>query len=394
MSTSALPGTFGSGISYWQRAFKLVVTPRTGPQLTITNSAWQDESIKMSFDVEWGVHGARPAYVFADITLWNLNPATTQALLGGTGSNTGQQNLVTEPSGNPGIFNSVIQQGDRVELSAGYVAGNPQMGLIFQGYVFNPTWTKVDVVNYSVELRCILGLFEDSQNTVSLAIAAGATQLQIVQQMAAAAHTPLPIEQIDPGLDKKLPRGVTMFGRPGEIIAKIAADNSMFSWLSPHGLNIRRLDGTQGQPASPPATGIGTVEAALGTPLPTAPAFPGTTADYTYSPPPPTGQASFAQTPGGLSQTIIGIPQQTEMGVAFTVLLDPRVKVGDVVKLDYTAIRQILLNPPAPNQKIPLTRLDADGVYTVFHIRHEGDTRGLPWYTHLDCLTANWTFNF
>lgn len=394
MSSAATAGTYGSGISYWQRAFQLTVTPQNGPQLVITNSAWGDESIEMSFDVEWGVRGARPAYIFADITLWNLNPATTQALLGGPGSNTAAQNFVAQPSGNPGIFNVVIQQGDRVELSAGYVAGNPQMGLIFQGYVFQPVWTKVDVVNYSLELRCLLGLFEGAQNTVSLAIAAGASQLQIIQQMAAAAYTPLPVDQIDTAkLGKTLPRGRTLFGRPDEIIAKIAADNSMFSWFSPHGLNIRSLDGTQGGPGYAPAPGIGTAEAALGTPLPSAPAFPGSTADYTYSPPPPTGQASFSQTPGGLSQTIIGTPQQTQQGVEFTVLLDPRVKVGDVVKLDYTSIRQVLLQAPSPNGPYQLTRLDRDGTYTVFHVRHEGSTREVPWYTHLNCLTANWNFD-
>jgi hypothetical protein len=393
MSTSALPGTYGSGISYWQRAFKLVVTLRKGPRMVITNSTWGNESLKMTFNVEWGVHGARPAYVLANITIWNLNPATTQALLGGAGSDTGEVNPVAEPSGTAGIFNVVIQQGDRVELSAGYVAGNPQMGLIFQGYVFQPVWTKVDVVNYSLELRCLLGLLEGAQNTISLAIAAGATQLQIVQQMAANAYTPLPIDQIDSAaLSKKtLPRGRTMFGRPDEIIAKIAADNSLFSWFSPHGLNIRSLNGVS-QPPSPVAAGVGDAFANVVSPLPEAPAFPGLDVDYTYSPPPPTGRASFAQTPGGLSQTIIGTPQQTEQGVEFTVLLDPRVKVGDVVKLDYSVIWQVLLSAPDPNQRLPLTRLDADGVYVVFHIKHEGDTRGTPWYTHLNCLTSNWSF--
>lgn len=445
MSTSAtFPGTFGAGQSFWQRAWKLQITPQSAPQITVTNSAWGNEPLKMTFEVQSGVRGPNPAFILATINIWNLNSAATQALLDSPGSKTGNLNIGYAPGDHQGKFNVVIQQGDRVTLSAGYQSNfNAQTGLIFQGYVYQPMWEKENVTDYKLTLLCVLGLYEDTQNIVALSLAAGASQLQIVRQMAQNARIPIPIDAIDEAaLSKTLPRGKVIFGRPGQKIAEIAADNNLQCWFSPNGLNIRRLDGSSGvggsvnlisvgsggsnylvgdvlnvvqnggsgatlsvtainsagavtglqallggngyQPANGLATtgghGVGATVNVL--PVPVTPA-------YTYSPPPSTGKQVLQQTPGGLSQTLIGTPQQTQEGVVFRVLLDARPQIGDIVQLNYSVIRQ-LARSYGPKAPLP-SRLEADGNYIIAGIKHVGDTRGNDWYTEFNCITAGWT---
>lgn len=70
---------------------------------------------------------------------------------------------------------------------------------------------------------------------------------------------------------------------------------------------------------------------------------------------------------------LIGYPRPTSAGVEVTVLMNPSIKVGDMIKLE--------------SKRIPLI----NGEYFVVSINHEGELRGNNWYTHLKCShTSNW----
>src|ERR1035438_1422534 len=87
-----------------------------------------------------------------------------------------------------------------------------------------------------------------------------------------------------------------------------------------------------------------------------------------------------------MRQTLIGTPQQTEMGVTFKVLLDSSLTIGKLVKLDQSAIKLI---PVFPGQ-IPAV-LSQNGLYIVAGLRHYGDSRGDPWYSEVIAVNRLWS---
>jgi hypothetical protein len=141
---------------------------------------------------------------------------------------------------------------------------------------------------------------------------------------------------------KKMPRGGVLFGNPDKYLTKIANNNNMQWWFGLNGLNLGKSDED----------------------------VPTQSVDFVYTP----------------NTGIIGVPQQTQYGVDFRVLLDPRIRIQrplPVVKIDNSTIRQ---------QKLQigeyLNILDQDGEYIVIAARHFGDTRGNEWYTDITGLTS------
>ncbi len=307
--------------SFFGRAWKVTVTPQaTGEEWTVSNSSWDTEALKVTFEVE---QVALLTYWFADISIYNFLPAAAM----------------------------VIQKGDLVTLEAGYQS--PGSGLIFSGRVFQPVWERSSETDYRLTLHCLVGLFEDETGYVSTSFAAGATQSGSVRQVAAAASPAIPIEYLDPALDKrKLPRGGAYSGRALRFFADIAADNQLQIWLSWKGVTIRSL----------------------------APA--GETPDVVYAP--PLSPASHLETGGGLTKyTLLGTPQQTERGVHFRALLDSDVQLGSLVQLDNVLLSKLRL---VPGKLPPLS----DGLYVVAGIHHAGDTRGNEWYTEITGVTREY----
>lgn len=91
---------------------------------------------------------------------------------------------------------------------------------------------------------------------------------------------------------------------------------------------------------------------------------------------------------------MIGTPQQTNEGVNVKCLLNPNIQIGGRVEIDNRSIERLKINLSVPNSpaNIPAP-LTADGVYYVLVAEHEGDTRGVPWYTNLVCLNVDVTTN-
>lgn len=91
---------------------------------------------------------------------------------------------------------------------------------------------------------------------------------------------------------------------------------------------------------------------------------------------------------------LIGVPEQTQNGLSVRVLLNPNIKIGQTVKLnsDVNQYRYgVDLGSQATNEILKKTTLatNADGLYYVMRAEHTGDTRGVPWYTNLNCLAVN-----
>ena len=96
------------------------------------------------------------------------------------------------------------------------------------------------------------------------------------------------------------------------------------------------------------------------------------------------------------SQTgLIGMPEQTDEGIRFKCLLNSRLRIGNLVRLNNNSINQIMQSSPNsanvpfnnPKGLQPLAPvLIGDGDYRVLVCESEGDTRGGPWYTNVIAL--------
>ncbi len=95
------------------------------------------------------------------------------------------------------------------------------------------------------------------------------------------------------------------------------------------------------------------------------------------------------------SNGLIGVPEQTERGLSLRILLNPSVKIGQLIKLDSSNINQyrygLGVNAQASNLTLAQqsTKLSSDGLYYVMRADHYGDTRDNEWYSDLTCLATD-----
>jgi hypothetical protein len=93
---------------------------------------------------------------------------------------------------------------------------------------------------------------------------------------------------------------------------------------------------------------------------------------------------------------LVGIPELTVNGVEFTCLLNPKLRIGSLVKIDNktvninaTLITDRSAVGPIPEASPFFASESADGLYRCAVIDYEGDTRGTPWYSHVTALAVN-----
>lgn len=329
---------------YYLRGYKVTIE-HLGETLTLTDSKWEPEALRAKFR---SVFSADTQAWIGEVTIWNLSPSLEQSLLLGPGE------PQVAASGN-----TPITQGDLLTISAGYqVNFDPEANIIFQGTVLQPAWDRENVTDFKTTLRAII---DPGNIYLSTTMGPFQTQGKIVAAMATAANTP--IEQVDTSAlpTGPLPRAKPVFGTVNNVLDTVQRTTDLRIWVSPKGLNVRAMSG-EPQPADlvfgPSAAGTGY--------RPTA----GSTASYT--------------------PTLIGTPQQTEQGILFRVLLDSRIKMASIVKIDQSVIRQL---PRYPGNAT-FSQLDQDGSYVVCGMTHQGDTRGQEWYTDVTALTLNYWKNY
>jgi hypothetical protein len=97
------------------------------------------------------------------------------------------------------------------------------------------------------------------------------------------------------------------------------------------------------------------------------------------------------------STGLVDIPEQTQNGINFKTLLNPRLQVGGAVRIDNRSVNQLIQRdksaaPIAFDQYTGLqllAKVSSDGLYRLFVAEHEGDTRGQAWYSHCVCLAVD-----
>lgn len=93
---------------------------------------------------------------------------------------------------------------------------------------------------------------------------------------------------------------------------------------------------------------------------------------------------------------LVGTAEQTQEGIVVKCLLNPRIAPGTLIQINNADINRTLQQDPnsanvAYNQwsRIQaLASVTADGLYRAYVVEHEGDTRGVPWYTNIIALAV------
>lgn len=275
------------------------------------SSDWDTEGLKVEFEVR---QVALQALWFADIAIYNLNATTS---------------------------NTVILQGMTVILDAGYM--NQPYGTIFEGTIYQPTWERIDVINYKLTLHCIVNVTSDVGNFVIENNQAGIKQRDAVARMAARALTPINLLAQDDITTQllnatTLSRGTVWFGEPSKYFDQATRTNKLNTWADAQGTAMRSL---QANPNQAPTVTIG---AGLG---------------------------------------LVGTPQQTQYGVDCRVLLNPNILPQTKIFLDQSVtIRQLQQTPMVDGNSFA-TSLDQSGTYIVAGVTFIGDTRGNAWYADI-----------
>ena len=320
-----------SNISLWGQAWELVVTyanASSATDLTLTSNSWEPEALRMTFEVTQSTLPSQ--FWYADIKIYNLDDASIQNILSGA---------------------------TWVTLKAGFQTSPGLYARIWSGPVMQAIYTRdANVVDDVVMLRCIAGPSYFTSAVANIATGPGSSQAQIIQRLAQQVGFSISFgQQAQTALSAvTYPRGRGVFGKPMKYIAQLSDSHFMTAWQ----------DGQQAYVSE-----IGN---------------PDLTPDLTYMPPPGPG-ASSAQQPSldaGVTQSIIGTPQQIPQGVIFNVLLDPRLQVQLpplVVQLKNTLISQ-LATLPGQGLIAPLSK---NLTFFVAQVRHTGDTRGNDWQTEV-----------
>jgi hypothetical protein len=332
-----------SSIPLWGQAWSLTVYYATADggsdYVTIESTAWEPLSLRVTFDVLQAMN--KTPFWDATINIYNLGSDTALNL----------------------YLNATW-----ATLSAGFQTGPNKYSVIWNGPVFQTLFTRENVVDQKLTLYCVA--FPNTANFLPQSFSVGTffSQQQLVAQMIVNANLPAlgtgggVVTQGKVAAQRmnavQYPRGNTVFGTLPAYLSQMAGSNGLQTWFDGNAAYISEVD-----------TGL-------------------RTPNYIYAPPYPPGGDQETPVPAGTTQSIIGTPEQTQEGVNFNLLLDPRIGVQLpplLVQLVRTQITQLQRTPYVGSS--PITTLAtpdaANLMFFVTQVRHVGDTRGNDWRTEV-----------
>lgn len=240
-------------------------------------------------------------------------------------------------------FSSVI-------LKAGYEEG--AFGIIFAGDIKQFKRGRESATDTYLDILAADGDSEYNFGTINQSFPAGSTSADHLRAAAAAMGLDITIPDLT-GTNPRFARGRVGFGM-GRDLMRVASRSLGSSW-SIQGGKIQVIE------------------------------------DSGYLP----GEAVEINQLNGM----IGIPEQTDEGVKVRTLLNPKLRVGTLVKLNTADITRLIqqnpaLSPMPFNQRVGIQFASklaegSDGLYRLYVVDHQGDIRGNEWYSDLICLLVN-----
>jgi hypothetical protein len=336
-----------STLPFFGRSYLLTVTPATLVGETVTPSTnrivisgdeWEPKALRFTFQVEQAAYTNDCVWWYANVDIYNCD---------------GQ--IDYGPSQGKVLVAELLTEGSQVTIQAGYQADGQPI-VIWEGITFQAIWTREEVVDFKLTLRCVM--VRGVQNQIKWNIPALTKPAEQMKLIARNSITPVQLNdsQLEMFDGRELVRGKTVYGNPYRYMQAMATDRQLLSWTEHNKFVTAELKDSGKKPlAFAPATLL---------------------------------DRGPIRTPDGTTLSLIGSPQQTEMGINFRVLLDPRLQIVNplvTVSIDMKYIRQFAISPP-PNAGANLVR-DLATRYFLVGVRHIGDTRGNAWYSDCVCYS-------
>ena len=247
---------------------------------------------------------------------------------------------------NPTAEGDIIREGFQISIEGGYEEG--QYGEIFTGDIVQVIRNRENGVDYKLEILALRGSSMFDLNYVKCSIAAGSKPRDVIDALTRNARQSINVGEVSPNLSEQaLPRGKVLFGTPGQYLRDIAIGNDAYYWAGEDGrIVIKKISDE----------------------IP---------ADRVLVLAPDTG--------------LVGTPQYGDDGIHIKMLLDCRVKLMSLIKIDNELIRKSLLslNAGGNNNLAQQSQFDEDGEYQVFKLVHQGDTLGDTWTTEVIGIGRN-----
>ncbi len=243
----------------------------------------------------------------------------------------------------------IIEEGFQIAIFGGYDEG--QYGQVYIGDVVQIFRNRENGIDYRLEIIAIAGAKEYCSNFVKSTMAAGSTPREQVNQIAKSADRKLSVGEVSEELQKNpLPRGKVLFGTPAKYLRDMCIWNDANFWSGADGKLVLK-----------------TVEQVI-----------------------PEDQVIVLTPTTGL----VGTPAYSDDGIHIKMLLDPRVVLQSLIKIDNDIIHRQAMqfsadgkqNANAINQNMIF---DKDGEYQVFTVEHSGDTYGDEWITSVVAAGRN-----
>lgn len=239
-------------------------------------------------------------------------------------------------------INTIVNEGSNLQLVAGY-EGN--YGAIFNGQIIQVRKGKDNAIDSYLDITAADSDFLYNQGFLNFTLASGTDHIGRLGQIANNLGVKLGTVQAPSG--QKLSRGVSYYGLAKDHL-RSAASSIGASWhISEGHLDVVTQSGYK-------AGEIPVITSLTG---------------------------------------MIGLPEETPLGVFVTTLLNPSIEQNMLVQLDNKSIQQYAYannNIAQAAQVLNVSGLSADGRYKVLFVNHIGDTRGNDWYSQFICYNK-WT---
>lgn len=249
----------------------------------------------------------------------------------------------------------IIEEGFQISIFGGYE--ECQYGEIFTGDIVQVFRNRENGTDYRLEIVALKGMQSLFANHVRSTIAAGSTPRDVVDVVAQQADKKIGVGEVTDELPQQtLPRGKVLFGTPAKYLRDLCTWNDAAYW-----------EGDDGKLT------VETVEQEI-------------PEDRVLVLTPNTG--------------LVGTPVYTDQGIQIKMLLDARVKLRSMIKIDNEIIQRqaVQIDPGTGQQKsdqLPQTaQFDQDGEYQVFSVEHRGDTWGDEWTTSVVGVSRNGRMGF
>lgn len=231
--------------------------------------------------------------------------------------------------------NTIINEDNRVVLEAGYEG--EQYGCIYDGTVIQPLRDKQDGVNYLLTLNCLDGDGFLNGGVVNFSLSKGQTHRDVANALVSKASNPTTFNTISQSLGNvSLIRGKVCFGLSKDFLRQVAITNNASLYIEDGKVNIVQASDL------------------------------------------PNDEIIELSPTSGL----IGVPAQTEYGVSFTCLLNPRIKINSLVHIDNSLIHDM----QAQIGQV-VRSLDTSGIYRIIKLVHTGDTWSDNWFTQCETVS-------